>query len=1160
MEPQASVQPIRAMDDGQLAQALFRAWARYSEGEACFYDAKGRLLWSNRAASSDGTVAPGTDIRDSIAPEHREAAWATFQSIIFTGEARQVDYQGFDASRRSIRCSSRWAPVRSADHIIGMLTLTQPTDGRGEMEAALERLGRQLEQRERDLQVSWRHEEKRLAQRVELEQDAVTRLRAVEEFFDQAPVPLNRVALDGTILRANQEELDLLGYAANEYVGHNVTEFHVDADVGLDVVRRLANHEVLTNYEARLRRKDGSTKTVLLSSRLQGRPGEALSVGLFSRDVSDERRQEEALRRAKELLEVRVRERALELGKLSEAKQAEVSERERAESELATTVSLLNATLDAAADGLLVVDLEGRIQTCNQKFLRLWHLSKSVVTHGHESQAWQQIASQLRKPEQFQEQMDNLRLHPRRASFDVLELVDGRVFERYSFPQRSHGKVTGEVWSFRDVTQARNQEQAIRQESHTVQLFQKIAVAVNQAVGPEQAVTSCLELVCRHTGWNVGHAYWIAPDGNLLPSDAWFFDDPARYEAFRQVTSRKTFVPGEGIIGRAWQTGRAVWVEDARSDPTFLRAQAGVDVVVRGGVVFPVFVGSQIKAVIEIYRDTPQLPDEGLLRILTFVADQVARVLERDHAEHALKESEERHRLLVAGIQDYAVFMLDPEGRVASWNEGANRLYGRAPESALGKPFDAFFPPEEGNIALATALLDRARREGRVESTGWRLRADATRFWALDNVSTLHGADGSVRGFVQVTRDLTEQRRAEQELAEKTKELLRANGELEQFAYAASHDLQEPLRIVAGYLNLLQRRHGPMLPGDAKDFIHAAVEGTARMQRLINHLLEYSRLNRARPPEHPVALDASLAAALSNLQISISEAGATVTQDPLPVLRVDGSQMVQLFQNLVGNAIKFRGDRPPVIHIGAVQDGDAWRVTVRDNGIGIQPLDHERVFELFQRLHPLDEYPGTGLGLSICKKIVERHGGTIGVESQVGAGSTFWFRLPATTTTTADAGNRFQGPSLAELTANPTAKVPHLDLPPGPPLRVILIDDVAPLRNLLRISLEESGRFHVIHDTDDGPQAIEAAKALRPDLVILDLSMPRMHGLEVLPRLLAAVPGCRVAILSESPRHRLESVTLELGAAAYIEKSLPPAEIAARLLEAATRPIVISRK
>jgi signal transduction histidine kinase len=247
----------------------------------------------------------------------------------------------------------------------------------------------------------------------------------------------------------------------------------------------------------------------------------------------------------------------------------------------------------------------------------------------------------------------------------------------------------------------------------------------------------------------------------------------------------------------------------------------------------------------------------------------------------------------------------------------------------------------------------------------------------------------------QLQKEIEVRKRAEESLKEYSTELARSNADLQQFAYVASHDLQEPLRSVSSFSQLLSRRYQGQLGPDADDFITFIVEGATRMQTLINDLLTFSRVGTRGNPFTPVDCAEVLAAAEENLEVTIADTGAAITHDPLPMVSADPTQVTQLFQNLLSNAIKFRRmQESPRIHVSATRQDGAWRFSVNDNGIGIAPRYFDRIFVIFQRLHGREEYPGTGIGLAICKKIVERHGGCIWVESEPGKGSTFHFTIP----------------------------------------------------------------------------------------------------------------------------------------------------------------------
>ena len=242
--------------------------------------------------------------------------------------------------------------------------------------------------------------------------------------------------------------------------------------------------------------------------------------------------------------------------------------------------------------------------------------------------------------------------------------------------------------------------------------------------------------------------------------------------------------------------------------------------------------------------------------------------------------------------------------------------------------------------------------------------------------------------------EITQRMEMEDALRQAAQELQRSNRDLEQFAYVASHDLQEPLRAVAGYVKLLERRFPKEMDPKALEYTAGASDGATRMETLIKDLLAYSRVGTRGAAFVPTDLNVALDRALSNLQESIKVAQAKLTRDPLPTLPVDATQIAQLFQNLVGNALKFRSERPLAIHVGAAKEEQRWLFSVRDNGIGIERQYFTRIFQIFQRLHTRTHYPGTGIGLAICKKIVERHRGEIWVESNLGEGSAFYFSIP----------------------------------------------------------------------------------------------------------------------------------------------------------------------
>ena len=332
------------------------------------------------------------------------------------------------------------------------------------------------------------------------------------------------------------------------------------------------------------------------------------------------------------------------------------------------------------------------------------------------------------------------------------------------------------------------------------------------------------------------------------------------------------------------------------------------------------------------------------------------------------------------------------EGIIQSWNKGAERLYGYTEKEVLGKSITLLFP--EDKMQEFEDIMGKIKsRQGVPQLETIRRRKDGKNIQVAITISPITDQGGQLIGSSILAYDITERKQREKDLADKTEELARSNQELQQFAYVASHDLQEPLRMVSSYTQLLGKRYKGKLDTDADEFIGFAVDGANRMQQLIRDLLEYSRVGAKETPIEPTDCHAIMHNVIENLSSSIEETEAHITTDKLPTLNANATQLSQLFQNLLGNAIKFKGEGRPTVHVTAKKEGVDWQFAFRDNGIGIPADQQQRIFDIFQRLHSRSEYPGTGIGLAICKKIVERHGGRIWVVSSPGEGATFYFTL-----------------------------------------------------------------------------------------------------------------------------------------------------------------------
>ena len=369
--------------------------------------------------------------------------------------------------------------------------------------------------------------------------------------------------------------------------------------------------------------------------------------------------------------------------------------------------------------------------------------------------------------------------------------------------------------------------------------------------------------------------------------------------------------------------------------------------------------------------------EEGLF-VLASVVDISAR-----------KRAEARFRAAVESAPNGMV-MIDRSGKIILVNREIERLFGYSREELLGQAIERLVPQRlrERHPGLRTAFFDQP--QARAMGAGrdlFGVRKDGIEFAVEIGLNPIETDEGL---FVLASVvDISARKRAEEELR-------RSNAELERFAYVASHDLQEPLRMVGNYVQLLGKRYKGKLDSDADEFIGFALDGAVRMQRLIEDLLAYSRVSSRGTELAPTDAGAALEHAMASLKLAIEEAQASVTHDALPIVPADQSQLEHVFLNLIGNALKFRGADHPAIHVTAAMRNGDWLFSVRDNGIGIEAQYFDRIFVIFQRLHGREEYPGTGIGLAITKRIVERHGGRIWVESQPGGGSTFFFTLPAT--------------------------------------------------------------------------------------------------------------------------------------------------------------------
>ena len=442
-------------------------------------------------------------------------------------------------------------------------------------------------------------------------------------------------------------------------------------------------------------------------------------------------------------------------------------------------------------------------------------------------------------------------------------------------------------------------------------------------------------------------------------------DEPVQ-SVFR-IHDQISRTPGEDIVGRVLREGAIVKL----ANNTSLTTRSGQEIPIEDSAAPIMDSNGKVAGAVLVFRD----------------------VTAKRGALQALRQSEELHRVFFE-LAAVGMAYIGLEGRFLKVNDKYCELTGYTQaELASKRALDLVHPEDRERDRKENGAYLRGEVPQYLSEKRY-LRKDGSVRWVAVHARLVREPDGRPRYSIEIINDISGRKRAEEAVRQAAEELKRSNRDLEQFASVASHDLQEPLRAVSGYVRLLQRGLGDKLSPRHLEYITGAVEGAQRMEQLIDGLLEFSRVGTREHDRVPADLNELLRQAQSNLRVTIKSTSAKVTTERLPTLAVDAVQITQLFQNLIGNAIKFCAAGQPKVEIRARQEPSRWVISVRDNGIGIAPEHFERIFQIFQRLHTRSKYPGTGIGLAICQRIVERHGGRIWVESQPGQGSTFFFSLP----------------------------------------------------------------------------------------------------------------------------------------------------------------------
>jgi PAS domain S-box-containing protein len=594
------------------------------------------------------------------------------------------------------------------------------------------------------------------------------------------------------------------------------------------------------------------------------------------------------------------------------------------------------------------------------------------------------------------------------------ELVDVSV--TLSPIRDASGGVVGASTIARDITERKRSEEALRQKTAFVELLHSVAAAANESTTLEKALQICIDRVCAHTDWPVGHVYLVADDDSeeLVPTTLWHLANPEQFEAFRRITEATRFSSGVGLPGRVLASRAPLWIMDVTADSNFPRAKQAEEIGVRAAFAFPVLVGKDVAAVLEFFSPEAIEPDEPLLRVMAHVGGQLGRVIERRRAEEALRDSEKHYRSVIETAND-AFVSIDQAGVITDWNDRAENAFGWPRDEVLGRPLEEvvipasyraahrkgmkrFLATGEGPVLSSTVEVEALHRDGHqfpVELTIWAIQV------------------GQAYQFNAFVRDVSERKRAESErerllaAAEEARNELSAQNERlleldrlkDEFIALVSHELRTPLTSIRGYTELLIDETAGKLTDEQRQFLAVVDRNSNRLLNLVGDLLFLAQIEAGKLVLDVGALDlGSLASeAVETARPTAEEKGVTLTlaTGPVPLLAGDRSRIGQLLDNLVSNAVKFTDSGGRVdVRVRSLKKRAV--IEVRDSGIGIPAGEQQFLFQRFFRTSTATEQAiqGTGLGLAISKAIVEAHGGEISVESEEGVGTSFRVTLP----------------------------------------------------------------------------------------------------------------------------------------------------------------------
>lgn len=798
-----------------------------------------------------------------------------------------------------------------------------------------------------------------LTQRKQTEQALRTSEDRFAKAFRASPDALVIVRLsDGRILEANEAWEHLFGYSRAEMLAHTAAELGlvVDPAAGAQVMERLRASRSLRNDEAEIKTKSGEIRQVSLSAEFIEVDGEECVLAILH-DITERKRTEEKLKAAKENLEQRVKERTNQLELTNQALHTEIVERQRTEAALRASRAEFEAFLQSAPDAIVSVDGQGKIMLVNSQTERMFGYAREELLGN---------SVELLLPDRYRtnhvvhrtEYTDHPTTRPMGIGLDLAgRRKDGTEFPvEISLSPVQPGDGTLVMSIIRDITERRRGEEELARQTARLQQQASLIELSHDAI-------IVRDMDSRIISWNHG----------AEETYGWTKEEADGQETHRflktQFPESLGHVQAKLLTEGQWEGELVHTTKD------------GERIIVASRQVLQRDEFNQPRVVLEINRN----------------------ITARKQAEEKLSESEARFRMLVQQVRDYAIFGLDPNGYVNSWNVGAERVYGYSSDEIIGQHFSRFYPPEDvATHKPADALNETAARETH-EEVGQRVRKDGSVIWVDVVITALHDNAGHLSGFGKVTRDITERKQAEEkirklneELEHRVRELASVNQELEAFSYSVSHDLRAPLRGIAGFGQALEEDYTDILDAQGKDYLRRIHAATQRMTQLIDDLLTLSRVSRSEMNRGtPVDLSGLARSIVAQLQATQPERHMDVSIAPGLTARGDPRLLRIALENLLANAWKFTAHAAePRIEFGMAGSEDGRTIYyVSDNGAGFDMTYSDKLFGPFQRLHSATEFPGTGIGLATVQRIIRRHGGRVWAESIVGQGATFYFTL-----------------------------------------------------------------------------------------------------------------------------------------------------------------------